>query len=157
MARAKEKVTDLLSRVKQDREIETFQELHWTGSFQDYLEIALKEPRVARNAFQRLYDMILLHGTEEVVKHRSRLVRYRFFSDPLGGGGDAVFGLERSLQRFVNVLKAAACGYGAEKRIVLLHGPVGSAKSTIVRLLKRGLEAYSKSKEGALYTFSWKA
>jgi serine protein kinase len=156
MARAKEKVTDLLSRVKQDREIETFQELHWTGSFQDYLEIALKEPRVARNAFQRLYDMILLHGTEEAVKHRARIVRYKFFADPLGGGEDAVFGLERSLQRFVNVLKAAACGYGAEKRILLLHGPVGSAKSTIVRVLKRGIEHYSRSKEGALYTFSWK-
>jgi serine protein kinase len=156
MARAKEKVSDLLSKVRQDREIESFQELHWSGGFQDYVEIALKDPRVARNAFQRLYDMILTHGTEEVVKHKERIVRFRFFSDPLGRGHDAVFGLERPLQRFVNVLKAAACGFGAEKRILLLHGPVGSAKSTIVRLLKRGLEQYSRTKEGALYTFSWK-
>ena len=157
MARAKDKVAELLSKVRQDREVESFQELHWTGSFSEYLELALKEPRIARNAFQRLYDMILSHGTEEVVKHKERIVRYRFFADPLGGGRDAVFGLERPLQRLVNVLKSAACGYGAERRILLLHGPVGSAKSTVVRILKRGLEAYARTKEGALYTFAWKA
>jgi serine protein kinase len=156
MARTKNQVADLMEAVRKDREVETFQELHWTGTFADYLALALAEPRVARNAFQRLHDMILSHGTEEVVKHRARLLRFRFFGDPLGGGSDAVFGLERSLLRFVSVLKAAACGYGPEKRILLLHGPVGSAKSTLVRLLKRGLEHYSRTKEGALYTFSWR-
>jgi len=39
--------------------------------------------------------------------------------------------------------------------VLLLHGPVGSAKSTICRLLKRGLEHYSRTPEGALYSFSW--
>jgi serine protein kinase len=33
---------------------------------------------------------------------------------------------------------------------------VGSSKSTIVRLLKKGLEAYSRTPEGVLYTFDWK-
>src|SRR2546427_105807 len=32
---------------------------------------------------------------------------------------------------------------------------VGSSKSTIVRLLKKGLEEYSRTPEGALYTFAW--
>src|SRR5215470_17690137 len=49
----------------------------------------------------------------------------------------------------------AAQRYGTEKRVILLHGPVGSSKSTIVRLLKRGLEEYSRSPEGALYTYEW--
>jgi serine protein kinase len=53
------------------------------------------------------------------------------------------------------VLKAAAMRYGTEKRIILLHGPVGSSKSTIVRLLKQGFEEYSRSPEGALYTYEW--
>jgi serine protein kinase len=39
--------------------------------------------------------------------------------------------------------------------VILLHGPVGSAKSTIARLLKSGLEAYSRTKEGSLYTYEW--
>ena len=60
------------------------------------------------------------------------------------------------LQKLVQVFKAAAMGYGPEKRVILLHGPVGSAKSTIVRLLKKGLEQYSRDPEGALYSFSWK-
>jgi serine protein kinase len=47
--------------------------------------------------------------------------------------------------RLVNVFKSAAYGYGTEKRVLLLHGPVGSSKSTIVRLLKRGLEQYSRT------------
>ena len=47
-------------------------------------------------------------------------------------------------------------GLGTDKRILLLHGPVGSAKSTIARLLKKGLEHYSRTDAGALYTFAWK-
>jgi serine protein kinase len=57
--------------------------------------------------------------------------------------------------KFVNVLRSAALGYGTEKRVILLHGPVGSAKSTICRLLKKGVEAYSKTDAGATYTFEW--
>ena len=57
--------------------------------------------------------------------------------------------------RLVHVLKAASEGYGPEKRVILLHGPVGSSKSTIARLLKKGLEHYSTTPDGALYTFSW--
>ncbi len=42
--------------------------------------------------------------------------------------------------QLVDFFKSAAQGYGTEKRILLLHGPVGSSKSTIARLLKKGLE-----------------
>ncbi len=55
----------------------------------------------------------------------------------------------------MNVFKSAAQGYGTERRIILLHGPVGSAKSTIVRLLKKGMENYQRTKDGALYTYYW--
>jgi serine protein kinase len=57
--------------------------------------------------------------------------------------------------RLMNVLKAASEGYGPERRVILLHGPVGSSKSTIARLLKKGLERYSTTPEGALFTFKW--
>ncbi len=56
----------------------------------------------------------------------------------------------------VNVLKSAAHRYGTERRVLLLHGPVGSSKSTIVRLLKKGLEHYSRTDEGAVFTFGWR-
>jgi serine protein kinase len=134
---------------------EEYAQLHWEGSFEDYLDIVRKTPRVTRNAYQRLYDMVLSHGKSEYVDNKKKLIRYHFFSDEKNGGRDAVFGLDVPLMKLVNVLKAAAHSYGAEKRVILLHGPVGSSKSTIARLLKKGLEAYSKTPEGALYTYSW--
>ncbi len=56
----------------------------------------------------------------------------------------------------VNIFKSASLKYGSERRVLLLHGPVGSSKSTIARLLKRGLERYSRKEHGILYTYGWK-
>ncbi len=141
-----------------DRHLDTegFRDQHWRGSLEDYMAMAAENPLIARNAFQRLYDMILSYGTEAVTQFKEKLIRYRFFSDPVENGKDAIFGLEKSLMQLVNFFKSAASGYGTERRVLLLHGPVGSSKSTIVRLLKKGLEAYSRTPEGALYTYAWR-
>ncbi len=128
---------------------------HWSGSFDDYLAMVKKNPKITRNAYQRLYDMIIEAGTEEYIDFKKQVVRYKFFDDAVNGGKDAVFGLDVALMKLVNVLRAAALGYGTEKRVILLHGPVGSAKSTICRMIKKGLEAYSKTESGPLYTFEW--
>jgi serine protein kinase len=146
---------NLMSTIAGGLDTESFRTLNWEGSFEEYLDIVVKDPRVTRNAYQRLYDMILSYGSEEYVEHREKGTRYKFFSDPVSHGRDGVFGMEKSLMRLVSVLKSAAMGYGTERRVLLLHGPVGSAKSTIVRMLKKGMEVYSKTDRGALYTFSW--
>ncbi|MDX1522969.1 MAG: serine protein kinase, partial [Anaerolineae bacterium] len=145
----------IISLIGEMQDQKQFQELNWCGTFQDYLDIVSENPKVARNAFQRTYDMIMGYGSEEFIDAKKKLVRYNFFSDESFDAGDAIFGLEISLMRLVNFLKAAAQGYGTEKRVLLLHGPVGSSKSTIVRRLKRGLEQYSRTDVGALYTFDW--
>jgi serine protein kinase len=145
----------LLKLVSTLQDQKQFQELNWSGSFQEYLDIITQNPRVARNAFQRIYDMIMQYGTEEFIDAKKRLIRYNFFSDPSFDIDDAIYGLEISLMRLVNFFKAAARGYGTEKRVLLLHGPVGSSKSTIVRRLKKGLELYSRIDNGAIYTFDW--
>jgi serine protein kinase len=144
-----------VDRIANYQDYKLYEDLHWSGSFEDYLDLVRRNPRVARTAFERLYDMVLSHGTEEYVDSKKKLVRYNFFADEVHAGRDAVFGLDIPLMRLMNVLKAAAMRYGTEKRILLLHGPVGSAKSTIVRLLKKGLEEYSRTPEGALYTYEW--
>ena len=133
----------------------SFKELTWSGSFDEYLTLVKEKPRVTRNAFQRMYDMVLESGTEEYIDCKKKIIRYKFFDDAENGGKDAVFGLDISLMKLVNVLRSAALGYGTEKRVILLHGPVGSAKSTICRRLKKGIEAYSRTEQGALYTFEW--
>src|ERR671938_166609 len=145
----------LVSRIAALQDKTSFKELHWEGTFEDYLRIVRENPRVTRTAFQRIYDMILSHGKTEYIDNKKRLIRYHFFHDEPNGGRDAVYGLDVPLMKLVNVFKSAAQGYGTEKRVILLHGPVGSAKSTIVRLLKKGLEEYSRTPDGALYTFYW--
>lgn len=147
---------NIISLIKNLQDVKEYHQLTWEGSFEEYLQVVMMNPKVARNAFQRLYDMIVSYGTEKYEEYNEKVVRYKFFDDPMAGGKDAVYGLERPLQKFVNLIKSAARGYGTEKRVFLLHGPVGSAKSTIVRLLKKGLEAYSRTEEGALYTYTWK-
>ncbi|MCA8961224.1 MAG: serine protein kinase, partial [Planctomycetes bacterium] len=146
---------NLYSLITKNLDTEKYRELNWTGSFHDYLRIVQEDPNVVRNSFQRTYDMIMSHGVEEYTRMREDYVHYRFFDDPFEDGRDAVFGLDRPLMRLVNFFKSAAHGYGTEKRVLLLHGPVGSSKSTIVRVLKKGLEAYSRTPDGALYTFEW--
>jgi serine protein kinase len=146
----------LLTLIKQKQDLQSYRERHWNGTLQDYMEIVIASPRVARNACQRLYDMILSYGFTEYTRHHERYVHYRLFDDPIDHGRDAVFGLDASLMRLVHNIKSAAFGYGTEKRILLLHGPVGSSKSTIARLLKKGLEIYSNTAEGALYTYGWR-
>ena len=145
----------LVDRISALQDIKRYEDLHWSGTFEEYLELVRGNPRVTRTAHERVYDLIMSHGTEEYVDNKKKIVHYRFFDDESHGGRDAIFGLDIPLMRLVNVLKAAAMRYGTEKRILLLHGPVGSAKSTIARLLKKGLEEYSRTPEGALFTYEW--
>jgi serine protein kinase len=147
---------EIISLVQEFQNKQSFQELHWEGSFEDYLDIVKKNPGVARSAFQRIYDMIMSYGTEVYTENKEQIIRYHFFADPISDGQDAVYGLEKPIMKMVNFFKAASQRYGAERRILLLHGPVGSAKSTIVRLLKKGLEKYSQTDEGAIYSFRWR-
>jgi serine protein kinase len=135
--------------------VKEFRDLHWEGSFNEYLDIVKKNPGVARNAFQRMFDMITSWGSTSYMEYKKNIIRYKFFDDPIDGGKDAVFGLDVPCMKLVHFFKSAALGYGTEKRVLLLHGPVGSAKSTLARLLKKGIEIYSRTDEGAMYTFKW--
>ena len=145
----------LIDLVRDMQDVSTFRSQHWEGSFAQYLEIVHKNPQIARTAFQRLYDMIMSYGSTSYMSFRQELLHYKFFDDPFDQGRDAIFGLDPALMELVQVFQSAARGYGTERRVLLLHGPVGSAKSTIARLIKKGLEAYSKIDEGALYTLTW--
>lgn len=145
----------IISLVAERQDLEQFRKKNWIGTFEEYLDLVRDDPKVTRNAFERVYDMIMSYGTDSVEKNRERHTRYKFFQDPDASGEDAVFGLDAPLAALVNAFKSAAQGYGIEKRVLLLHGPVGSSKSTIARLLKKGLEKYSASDGGALFTLGW--
>lgn len=149
------KQTNMISLIGELQDVDGFREQYWEGSFEEYLDIVQRNPKVTRSAYQRLYDMILSYGTEEYTRNRESIVHYKFFDDPFDDGRDAIYGLDKALAQLVQIFESAARRYGTEKRVLLLHGPVGSAKSTIVRLLKKGLEAFCRTNDGALYTLSW--
>ncbi|MEA3322476.1 MAG: PrkA family serine protein kinase [Bacillota bacterium] len=130
---------DILRKIEKYREEE--QRLKWEGTFGQYLEILKEEPWVAQSAHSRVYNMIKDAGVEEINGQR----KYNFFSN-------ALFGLEEALERLVEeYFHPAAKRLDVRKRILLLMGPVSGGKSTLVTILKRGLEQYTHTARGAVY------
>ncbi|GAB3798323.1 PrkA family serine protein kinase [Virgibacillus kimchii] len=130
---------DIIERVKSHREEE--ERLKWEGSFAEYLEIVKERPEVAQTAHSRVYNMIKSSGLTE----RDGKKMYDFF-------GEEIFGLEEAIEKLVEeYFHPAAKRLDVRKRILLLMGPVSGGKSTIVTMLKRGLEQYSRTEEGAVY------
>lgn len=144
----------LSSLLKKEDQLE-FKELNEKTSFEEYLNKVEQNPNIVRNAYQRVADMILSYGVEERFNGKDKSLHYNFFDDPMEDGKDAIFGIDENLNKLVDVFRQGANSFGAEKRILLLHGPVGSSKSSIARLLKKGLERQSKMDEGAIYTYEW--
>lgn len=130
---------DILKKLEQHRDME--QRLKWEGTFAEYLEMLKEEPWVAQTAHSRIYNMIKDAGIEEVNGKKT----YSFFNNNL-------YGLEEALERLVEeYFHPAAKRLDVKKRILLLMGPVSGGKSTLVTMLKRGLEAYSRTEQGSIF------
>ena len=119
--------------------------LQWEGSFREYFELVSQNPRLAQLSHARVNDMVHAAGIEKLNEGmRDEATRYKFFAEEL-------YGIEEPLARIVEYFKSAAQRLEVRKRILLLMGPVGGGKSTIVTLLKRGLEDYTRTDAGAAY------
>lgn len=130
---------DILNKVRNYREEEN--QLKWEGTFEEFLAIVKERPEVAQTAHARVYSMIKNAGLNEQENKK----QFTFFQNE-------IFGLEESLERLVEeYFHPAARRLDVRKRILLLMGPVSGGKSTIVTLLKRGFEQYSRTDEGAVY------
>ncbi|MBX5466699.1 MAG: protein prkA [Firmicutes bacterium] len=116
----------------------------WRGTFADYFRAVVQHPTWARLAHARIYDMVAARGVDVDPDGRSR---YPFFAEHL-------FGLDEAVSAVMEYFRAAALRLEVRKRILLLVGPVGGGKSTLVQLLKRGLEEYSRSEAGALFAIA---
>ncbi len=130
---------DLVKRLEEYRDRE--RGLQWEGTFAQYFEIVTKKPEAVRLAHERIYHMIMDAGMET---SRTGEPRYNFFSQE-------IFGIEKPLLQIVEYFHSAAQRLEVRKRILLLMGPVGGGKSSIVYLIKRGLEDYSRIEAGAVY------
>ena len=125
-------------------------------AFDEFYALFLQKPeQYARTAPQYLKDVFDHFGFEEVktASHGPQR-RWKLFDAPFDGGRDRLVGQEEVQNRVYRVI----CNFvreGAVNKLVLLHGPNGSAKSTFVACLMRAIEHYSLSDDGALYRINW--
>ena len=132
------------------------EDLREAKSFEWYLDAVYEDPRIARNAHQRVADMFDHYGTD--YDEDAGVVEYRMASeDPLHDGENTFYGREvhESIHEFVNKVKSGARGLGPQKRIKLLLGPVGSGKSHFDWMVRRYFEDYTATDAGRMYTFRW--
>ncbi len=131
-----------------------FQSADRVRSFAEFLEDFMRAPGLyLRTSPQYLLDMMESFGTRDAQRVGQEAVRYRVF-DATTGSDIELVGQERVQQEIYRNLLAAA-KRGKAGKMLLLRGPNGSGKTTVVECLIRGLEEYSKSEAGALVKFAW--
>jgi predicted Ser/Thr protein kinase len=124
-------------------------------SYAEYLELVLAEPRrQLRSSAQYLVDCFDHYGTSMIQYPWGEVRRFHLFDAPFAAGEGRLFGQE-AVQNAVYKVVRGFVQDATPGRVILLHGPNGSAKSTFIRCIGRGLEHYSTLDGGALYRFNW--
>ena len=122
-------------------------------SFDNYLDIVIHNPWVTRNMFQLLYDMVISSGViHKLSPGKPPTHKYNFFEDNKYVGDFVVFGQQKAKENLVERIYNASRGNEASKRLWILLGPPGSAKSRSMEAIKTGLNRYSKTEDGKTYT-----
>jgi serine protein kinase len=130
--------------------LSSFSRLHraqrWEGTFGDFLATILpaNPSALARSSHEYIWDMLRWHGRSAQPDASENARARELFKLEL-------FGIDEPLSRVVDYFKAAAAGSDVGRRLLLMLGPPSGGKSTVAILIKRGLEEYSRTDEGALY------
>jgi len=114
----------------------------------DYVQLLIDNPKnnLIDLAHARMYHMIESHGIEwSEDENGDNKPKYKFYEKE-------IYGLQYTLERLTELFYSGGRLLPTRKRIILLMGPVGGGKSTIASLLKRGLEEYSETENGKIYT-----
>ncbi len=134
-----------------------FQEGQRVLSFAEYLDVFSKDPvRYSRDASRYVRDAFDHYGTRSVKYPWGTFTRWNLFDLPWEAKGSR--GMVVSQEHVQEEIYRALSNFvreGRPNRLVLLHGPNGSAKSTLVGAILRALEDYATKDEGALYNFNW--
>ncbi len=124
-------------------------------SFNKYLEIFLEHPELqSRSAAHYIRDTFDYFGMERIETPVGEVKRFKMFDAPFCQGDGRVAGQEKAQEAIYGLLNNFV-RTGRVDRLILLHGPNGSAKTSIIRAIVRAMEHYSSTDEGALYRFRW--
>jgi serine protein kinase len=143
MADSETKVDEFLEMISSHMQDSKREE--WKGTLSDYIKLVIENPGLQMNAHQRVLRAIESAGIER--DEDGNITKYKFFENDL-------FGVDEPLEELMSYLRAAAAGSEVARRILLLYGPTSSGKSQLAILLKRGLEKFSETDEGAIYCLS---
>ncbi len=118
-----------------------------TFTFYEYMEYLRENPkRECRTNSKYLKDMFDHFECDE--RGKFNLFSKKHSNSPaVQGQIDAQKAIYNNLKNFIEE--------GFNNKFILLVGPNGSSKSSIVRKMMKTAEEYSKTSEGGLYTFSW--
>jgi len=148
------KVNDYLSTIGTNVKID-FNKIKQEKKFKDFLEFTINKPEIAlRTSYQYILDSIIHYGFTEIEDCGEIIDKYNIFDDVFDNGANEIFGNWRALSNFVNEIRSSAMEEGKE-RIIMLRGPVGTAKTGLVDLVMEGVRQYSKTKEGSIFRFYW--
>lgn len=123
-------------------------------SFDEYLGVLAENPeRQLRGSAHYMADMMDHFGKTPAADAASGVEdRFRVFDAT--PSSRKVVGLEGVQHAIYNSLRTFQ-RQGFNNKLILLHGPNGSAKSSLIHALMTGMERYSAAPEGATYTFNW--
>ena len=124
-------------------------------TFEEYLDEVTARPAILlRNAAQYLDDAIHSFGSEDLDRAYGSVRRYHLFDMDASRGRGRVIGQEEVQQTLVRHVEDFA-RRGQAARLLLLHGPNGSAKTSLIQALAKALVEYSHGEDGFLYRFNW--
>ena len=133
-----------------------FKEKNYLLTFEEYLELVSKKPKLLlRTSAQYIKDIVDSFGvTETEVGHEGTQNHYTLFERPRGRNRPAIVGQHEAHAHIYKILEQFV-RQGRVDKLILLHGPNGSSKSSTAEALAQALEEYSRSDEGAIYRFNW--
>ena len=133
-----------------------FKEKNYLLSFEEYLElVATKPKKLLRSSAQYMKDMIDAFGTSDVkIGYEGKYRRFHVFERARGKNRPAIVGQHEAHEHIYKILEQFV-RQGRVDKLILLHGPNGSSKSSTAEALAQALEEYSRSDDGAIYRFNW--
>ena len=135
-----------------------FKERQSILSFDEFLDLVKNKPeRLMRSAAAYLQDCFLYFGETGESRDSSGNIedirRFKLF-DTGTDKGVPIVGGEGVQQEIFRVLRAFV-SQGIANKVIFLHGPNGSAKSSTIEAISHGMQRYSEVDDGAVYRFNW--